>query len=266
MNKALDHKLVKSALRALEVLEFFTEDRPVASVNDVARHYQYPQSSTSELMNCLVSLGYLRRDEGGRKFVLSSRVATLGSWVQPMLFRHGKLFTLMDGLAELTDVSVVLAGINMARLQILHVVGPAEQRNRIFLQDAAVSVLHSAEGLALLSTYSSTTLKGVVHRLNSELDDSFRVGLSEVKAQLEAAAARGYVATDGPARSRDLAIVLPHAAGGERLALGVRPGPGSPDEETISRTLRNGFVQHLGLAAIEVGEERPHRAAERAAV
>jgi DNA-binding IclR family transcriptional regulator len=265
MNKALDQKLVKSALRALEVLEFFTEDRPVASVNDVARHYQYPQSSTSELMNCLVSLGYLRRDEGGRRFVLSSRVATLGSWVQPMLFRQGRLYALMDEMASAARATVVLAGINAARLQVLHVVGSAEDRSRIYTEDPAVSVLHSAEGLALVSTYPVPAAKGLVHRLNSELDKDFRIGFPDIKAQLDAATAQGYVAIDGPLTRRSLAIVLPHATGGERLALGVRPGPDSPDEETILRMLRNGFVQHLGLAAIAVGEALP-RKIERAAV
>lgn len=252
----MDHKLVKSALRALEVLEFFNEDRPTASVNDVARHYHYPQSSTSELMNCLVSLGYLRRDESGRKFLLSSRVATLGSWVQPKLFRHGKLYALMDELAAATRASVTLAGINSARIQFLHVVGSPDERSHIALEDTAVSLLRSAEGLALLSTYSEREVRGLVHRLNAELAEGFRVKLPDLRAQLNAIAVRGYAVGNDGCSARGLAIVLPHAARGERLVLGVRPGPESPDEETIGRALKGGFGQHLGFVTVASGDVR----------
>lgn len=260
----MDHKLVKSALRALEVLEFFNEDRPTASVNDVARHYRYPQSSTSELMNCLVSLGYLRRDESGRKFLPSSRVATLGCWVQPKLFRHGNLYTLMDELAAATRASVTLAGVNMARIQFLHVVGSPEERSRIVLEDAAVSLLRSAEGLALLSTYSEKEIRGLVHRLNSELAEAFRVKLPDLRTQLKAIGIRGYAVGNDAEQLRGLAIVLPHAARSERLVLGVRPGPESPDEETIGRMLRSGFGQHLGLVAVAAGDA-PSREPQRIA-
>lgn len=257
MSRALDPKHVKSALRALEVLEFFTEDRLSASVNDVARHYDYPQSSTSELMNCLVSLGYLRRDEKGRKFLPAARMAMLGSWVQPRLFRHGEAFALMDELASATQSTVVLASIASARIQHLQVVGGTLRREEALGENCAIALLHSAEGMALLSTFCRDYLRGLIHRLNSEVDEGFRVRIDDIFASIEAMISSGYAAVPNAYGSRDIAIVLPHVSGGERLVLGLRPDRGSADEQTIVRGLRAGFGRYLGLHSVNEADAAP---------
>jgi DNA-binding IclR family transcriptional regulator len=107
--KSLDPKKIKSAQRALEVLEYFSDARPTATVMDIARSMGYPQSSTSELLNCLVSLGYLNRDRDQRTYRPTARVAVIGSSVQPELFRKGRLLAILDHLAEEAGVTVTLA-------------------------------------------------------------------------------------------------------------------------------------------------------------
>src|SRR3954466_2294641 len=104
-----DPKKIKSAQRGLEGLEYFNDERQEASVMDIARSMGYPQSSTSELLSCLVALGYLHRDRYARTYRPSARVALLGAWVQPTFFRHGRLLPMMDELAAESGASVVLA-------------------------------------------------------------------------------------------------------------------------------------------------------------
>ena len=96
MARSLDPKKIKSARRALEVLEYFQGDRTEATVMDIARSMGYPQSSTSELLSCLVALGYLTRNRAARTYKPTARVAVLGARVQPKLFRDGRLLGKTD--------------------------------------------------------------------------------------------------------------------------------------------------------------------------
>lgn len=262
MAKSIDPKSVKSALRALEVLEFFNHNRPSASVNDIARHYNYPQSSTSELMNCLVALGYLRRDRNGRRFAPSSRVAALGAWVQPRLFRSGQLYHIMDDLAAETNSSVVLANINFARLQHIHIVADPEAHDAIALEDPAASLIHSAEGLAILSTFPLEEARRLIHRLNSEIDEPFRVRQQDVVAALEMAAAKGYVVKRQDERLVSIAVALPYAEEGERLVLGLRPRAPGMHESDLVRALTSRF--HARLGPVAVNELAPAETRRRA--
>ena len=104
MFRSLSPKKIKSAERVLEVLRYFNADREEATVMDIAREMGYPQSSTSELLRCLVMLGYLHRDRYARTYRPTARVALLGAWVQPKLFRRGHLLPMLDRLAEETGL------------------------------------------------------------------------------------------------------------------------------------------------------------------
>ena len=79
----------KIAKRVIEVLEFFDEDHPQATVMDIVRRFDRPQSSTSELLSSLVDLGLLHKDPCSRSYSPTPRAAmlfkkVLGSvWIQP---------------------------------------------------------------------------------------------------------------------------------------------------------------------------------------
>src|SRR6185312_9132731 len=103
--RTLFPKKVKSAERVLEVLRYFNADRQEATVMDIAREMGYPQSSTSELLQCL---------------------ALLGAWVQPRLFRRGHLLPMLDRLAEETGQTVFLASKVGLSIQYIHVVTPRD--------------------------------------------------------------------------------------------------------------------------------------------
>src|SRR6516225_4571403 len=126
MTRALEPKKIKSAHRALEVLEYFNANRREATVMDIARAMTCPQSSTSELLSCLVALGYLHRDRYARTYRPTARVALLGAWVQPKLFRRGHLLPMLDRLAEETGLTVFLASKVGLTVQYIHVVTARE--------------------------------------------------------------------------------------------------------------------------------------------
>ena len=77
-------RAVKSAIRVLEILEYFDRRHSEATVTDIARELKYPQSSTSILLQNLTGLGYLQRGSTGKTYVPTTRVTLLGSWLAPM--------------------------------------------------------------------------------------------------------------------------------------------------------------------------------------
>ena len=246
MSRSVEAKAIKSAQRVFEVLEYFDADHPEASVSDISRRYGYPQSSASELLSYMVPLGYLRRGRRGRTFRLSMRVAMLGAWVQPGLVRNGRLLRLMDELADLTGGSVVLASNTGVRLQCLHVVRRTPHAPQ---QGEFLSLLHSAEGRALLLTADRELVRKYVHRLNAEVEDeAMRVPFSALAEDLDASSARGY-ARWVDEQGSGLAILLPSTDRDEPLALAVR-STGSANETAIVQAMRGIVCRTLGLIAV----------------
>ncbi len=251
MGRSLDPKSIKSAQRVFEVLEYFDEEHPEASVTDISRRYGYPQSSASELLSYMVHLGYLRRSDRGRKFQLSMRVAMLGTWVQPQLVRNGKLLSLMDDLADSTGASVVLASRVGVRVQCVHVVRRHGFAPR---QGELLDLLASAEGQALLLTTDRSLVRKYVHRINSEMEPEMeRYRFDELAQDLDGASLRGYVRRQGE-HGAQYSILIPNANRHEQLALSVSVTAGVREEDVV-RAMRQIVSRTLGL--VSVGSAMP---------
>jgi len=67
MSKRREESNIKSAARALALIEYFNEKRGPASIKDICQALFMPQSSASMLVKCLAELGYLTRVEGTRQ-------------------------------------------------------------------------------------------------------------------------------------------------------------------------------------------------------
>lgn len=251
----------KSAIRVLEMLDYFTAERPQATVMEIARAYGYPQSSTSELMSCLVEMGYLRRDLRARTYRPSARVAMLGSWVHPRLFREGKLFPMMDELARQIAAPVVIGGIVGLRVQTFQTVGrpPAEIGA---LEADADSLLHSAMGKLLLSTLDRNYVRKLVHRLNAEAEPDHRVRIDDLLAELDQIRGQGFACSAALAAGGAglCAVLLPQNAADEPLALGAAVTTwDAPSVEALVRAIRTAVAGHLGpMLAHSRSPLRPH--------
>ena len=70
---------VKSATRALEVIELFGVHRHPLSVTEIANALAIPQSSSSVLLHALSSIGFVTRDRKTRKYVPGIRSVFLGN-------------------------------------------------------------------------------------------------------------------------------------------------------------------------------------------
>lgn len=219
MARSLDPKKIKSAQRALEVLEYFQGGRSEATVMDIARSMGYPQSSTSELLGCLVSLGYLTRDRSARTYRPTARVAVLGAWVQPNLFREGRLLPLMDELAQEANAAIVLGNRVGLEIQYIHSVAAAGAADVV--EGASASLAHSAMGKAVLAAMDRNYMRKLMHRLNAESAPEMRAPFDQLALECDAIQAQGYACAPDGNGGWMIATLLAQPGHDESLTLGI---------------------------------------------
>ncbi len=219
-------RTIKSAHRVLEILEYFDQDRRVATVMEMSRTLNYPQSSTSELLRCLTRLGYLHYNRIRRTYSPTARVALLGAWVKPSLFRGGPVLSAIDEIAKLTGETVLLSTSSNYVLQHLHVI----HGNNADALDAhagdQLSILHSTQGRLLLSSYRNEGIRSAVHRLNAEEADLSRhVRVAELLSEFAVLREKGWAIEPDRDGIGCVAVLLPFGRNMDRLTVSVIAQP-----------------------------------------
>jgi len=220
---SLDAKTIKSAERVLHVLEYFDSKRTKATVMEIARQLGYPQSSTSELLRCLVKLGYLNYDRFRRTYEPTARVPLLGAWVQPGLFRHGHLLPMLDEISRATGETVTLSSLVGLEVHHIHVVPPRGTAEAMASQGATRKLLHSCIGRLYLSGYPEARVRELVHRLNADEEmPERRIKLANLEVELKRIRQQGYAAEYGEFETGLGAMnaLLP-CRSGQTLAVGI---------------------------------------------
>jgi IclR family KDG regulon transcriptional repressor len=219
-----DLRTIKSAHRVLEILEYFDREHRTATVMDLSRSLAYPQSSTSELLRCLTRLGYLHYNRFRRTYSPTARVALLGSWVEPTLFRGGTVLTALDRVADAVGETVVLSTAANYLVHHLHVVDGLEEGAAVEHAGNTDSLMHSPQGRLILASYKDEYVRSALHRLNAEEEDpERRVRINETIDELKALRSKGWV-VQPDARSDGMGavcVILPPRRGMERLVLTV---------------------------------------------
>lgn len=171
---------VKSAVRALEVIELFSVCRGPLSVNAVSEVLRIPQSSASTLLNSLNKAGFVDRDPQSRLYMPSLRAAFLGGWVHDLLYRQGSLLRALDRLAQASGCSVRLAVRNGIFAQYAHVAWPDADWSAERPRPGALRPLcHDAIGEMLLSGLPEKRVVGIVQHANA----ACHFGLPQVDAR-----------------------------------------------------------------------------------
>ncbi|CAN5238458.1 helix-turn-helix domain-containing protein [soil metagenome] len=220
----IESKLVKSAGRVLEILEYFDDLQRQSTVMEIADALGYPQSSTSALLRSLVTMGYLNYDPQSRTYITSSRVALLGSWVNSPFFAEGAIISMMKELNEQTHDTVVLGMRNGQHVQYIHVI-QATSPARLHMTLGTVRPLAaSGAGYAVLATMTDAEVTRIVMRVNAEAREG--EPLIKVRELLEKIAVirdKGYAFTcDMVTRGGGMiAAPLPRMAGQPQMIIGI---------------------------------------------
>lgn len=179
----------KIARRVIEVLDYFDDTHREATVMDIVRRYNRPQSSTSELLSSLVELGLLYKDPYSRSYSLTPRAALIGSSGQSEVVRDGRLVRLIDRLVAQTGLSVALftmVGLNV-QIASWHP-GPRASQAAIdrLYGGLQTPLSESAAGHLLLSTIEPRRCDGMLRRLNAEAGDDRKFAHAEMAARVAA--------------------------------------------------------------------------------
>jgi DNA-binding IclR family transcriptional regulator len=154
--------VVKSAGRALEILEFFDEVRRESQVVEIAARLGYPQSSTSVLLKSLAQLGYLDYDARTRTYLPTARVALLGTWLDEGPVRDGRLIHMLEELSRATADTIILSARNGIFAHYIHVIQARTALRFHVPQGSRRLVVWSASGFALLAETDDEQIRALV--------------------------------------------------------------------------------------------------------
>ncbi len=251
----------KIAKRVIEVLDFFDHDHPTATVMDIVRRYDRPQSSTSELLSSLVELGLLYKDMTTRSYTLTPRAAMLGSWTQPEYVRDGRLNALVDRLSAQTNLSVGVFGMVGLEAQIF-----CWHNGQPPLRSASVDGIYggmqerlseSAVGLLLLSTVERYRRDGILRRLNAEAAPERQFACRDVADINDEAGHSGHViGRMGYGSIADVcAVLIPDETLSRPMALGIVYEPdGKNDPAELLAMLREAVSDTLAPPQVNEGQ------------
>jgi DNA-binding IclR family transcriptional regulator len=252
LSKASSNK-AKIAKRVVEVLEFFDDSHREATVMDIVRRYNRPQSSTSELLSSLVDLGLLYKDPYSRSYSLTPRAALLGTSGQSGAVRDGRLVRLIDRLAAQTGLSIAVFGMVGLNVQVVNWRHGSREDCPLF-GGSQIPLPQSAAGWLLLSTVAQPRGDGMVRRLIAEAPDNRKFTFSEMSETLQKCRDEGH--SRGPAgfgsKAEVLTVLLPVEDPAHPLAIGFVYMPDSGIQpEGLLDCLNEGIRHCLH------GEEQP---------
>jgi DNA-binding IclR family transcriptional regulator len=214
---------VKSATRALEIIELFAIHRRPLTVTEISSALSIPHSSSSVLLHSLSSAGFITRDRKTRKYIPSIRSVFLGNWIHDALFPDGSLLAALDALSRAAQATVRLGVRNSVYVRYLHVSWPKKNcEGRGPTPGLAMPICQDALGRALLMDESDRDVCGIVRRANAEADGASVVKVERFMEELRADRRAGFVecADLGRERERVLAVQFRPLVG-EPLAIGL---------------------------------------------
>jgi DNA-binding IclR family transcriptional regulator len=243
--------VVKSAARVLEVFEYFDSVRADATVMDIARALDYPQSSTSALIRSLVDLGYLQHGTKYRTYRPTPRVTLLGTWIEPMLSPDGAIVRLMDELGEATGETIILGAAYSTIVRYIYVV-PATTAMRLHVgPGTSRPIVNSGTGRMFMASMNDERVRWLVHRHNTEATTSAsKLSLAAVRRDLAAIRADGYSVSFDKATpgAGIVAAGLPVAPGRAPLVVGIGGLSQTirANAEDFGRLIRRAIKRHFG--------------------
>ncbi len=202
--------VIKSAARALEVIEVFARERRPLHACEIQLALGIPASSTIALVKSLMRLGYLRFDRRAKLYVPTLRVAMLGDWLRRGALASEGVLAAMRTVSVATGEATFLSTPNDVHMQVTHIL-PGRQPIALSVRPGMlVSMTESAVGLAFLASRPDEEIEALCRRLNRERRRTDPVDTAALMVQVTATRRRKFAAVYGLlAGVGSVAAVLP---------------------------------------------------------
>jgi DNA-binding IclR family transcriptional regulator len=214
--------LVKSAARAIEILEVFAAERRRLTLAQIGGLLDYPKSSLSVLLKSLLAQGYLSFLPTDLSYFPTLKVSALGDWIPSVLFGN-ELLPMLQDLRDATGETVTVTTPAGQRMRCLRVLLGT---HRIALQldeGTTFPIIGSAVGAAYLAALDKAEYDAFITRARSPKSGLDAKEVNQADKMVRAARKRGYAAaydrvTDDAGA---IAIALPAGAFGDPLVVAV---------------------------------------------
>ena len=172
---------VKSATRALEVIELFAVRREALSVSEIAGALEIPQSSSSVLLQAMRKAGFIDRNRQTRKYLPSIRSVFLGNWIHDTLFQRGSFLRALDTLSDATGANVRLGVRNGIHVRYAHISWPGGHPDLTHLRPGMlIPICQDALGRMLLVGAGEREARGIVRHANADARPTSRRSMSRI--------------------------------------------------------------------------------------
>lgn len=257
---------VKSAVRALEILKLFSEERRELNQKEIIGRLHYPQSSATFLLKSMVHTGYLSFDRNRRTYLPAPEVYRIGEWLENFgyehMFRQGVLTALMEDLRSKTGETISITTQNDIYVQWHRIVeGKDLSATQRISEGGSFPLTWSAYGCVLLSRESDTQIDRIIRLINAREPNRLRkADVPRTLAMLRDIRSKGAFLMRNPCMdgASSIATLLPVQIAGRNVAIGVG-GDGERIEanrEQIMRTLAATVAAHADDLASTFCEDR----------
>lgn len=247
---------VKSAARAIAVLEHFAAARRPLALKHIAAALGYPQSSASVLLKTLTTLGYLNYNRRRRIYFPTLRVAALGDWVAGALLGHDNLGETVRFVRDATGEQSAIAVQNDIYVQFIRLLPPADNARFHIDEGAMILLTRSAVGWTLLAALKDRQIDTIARRARIAAD---KAAAAPAVADVMAAVAKvrrdgfGYVENLPFAGVAALCVPLPIQIQDQAAVLGI----GGPIARMRANRARNLAILKKAMAAIAAARTAP---------
>ena len=215
---------VKSASRAIRILEYFASIRQPKAMSDIALALEYPQSSCTVLLKTLVGLGYLNFDRRERIYFPTPKVTSLGDWVPRALFGTNRVMDAMRDVHAATGETVSIGVRNDVYLQYIQIIQSVHAL-RFHVDEGALRPLtQSAVGWMLISTLPDDKIDNIIRRANIATEKaSDRVTVAAMMEHVRKIRKSGYCSAENVPflGGGTICVLLPVLMQNQPVALGL---------------------------------------------
>ena len=213
--------LVKSAARALDILELFAERREPLNATQIATALGYPKSSLSVLLKSLITQGYLSSSRGDGGLFPTLKLTRLGDWVPTALLGSETLLPLLSELRDRTGETVTLTIPVDLNMRCVHALIGTHPISLQVEEGVSFPTIGTAIGTMFLATQPDAVIRSLFDRWVKHGHSASK--WDELQSAIKAARADGYTSAYDIVLPDTGAIAMPirAASSGEILIVGV---------------------------------------------
>lgn len=231
---------VKSAARAIEILNYFASVREPQPLKSICDALGYPQSSMTVILKTMMNMGYLNFNRTQRVYFPTTKVTSLGDWIPVALFGQGKALEVMKDLHYATKETVVLTTQNDIYIQYVSIIESSHALRFHVPEGALRLITSSAIGWLLMSKLKDRDIDTLIRRANIADGKPAAADMNTILGHVKLARERGYSYGENTPflGGATLCVTLPTMVQGQPVAIGCGG---------IVERMRQNFPAYLAL-------------------